>query len=320
MSNFSINKFCLRIFLKLSMNNNRLRTFVVLRNLKIFISSKYFGRIVFVVSLVLVAKKFKPAIYNFINTKIINPIVLLGYPAFYKDVNESLEKSKPEFVDLVPNAMRTSFRKILGIADSGNTGNQLWWDRMMSNILSNLDQYVIQIEDQLKDEVSKTLNDSKENITQAVIRGAQSYLHLNIDHVNAINYVHCATWKEWIRITAEDLLQAILIEVNLEIHEQTLRIISEMKMKLPSWLPQQFTSILPGELVSPPAYIPNNIIERIWKWIQELEVSILKQIHELIENEVDGTEKRLCQITEKRLRESMQLKLGFTGINMLQPL
>ena len=59
------------------------------------------------------------------------------------------------------------------------------------------------------------------------------------------------------------------------------------------------------------------LIERVWKWVVELEVAVLQQIHATIESEVAATELRLCKITEKRLRESIQEKLSFIGVVMV---
>ena len=253
------------------------------------------------------------------NNNVIDPVIALGYPLFYKDVNASLEKSKPEFADLVPNAMRASFKKVLGIAEDDGE-NSIWWNSIMNKVFFNVEEWITNVEDQMKSEVDKTLNDSKEGITQAVIRGAQNHLHLNVQHKKVLQYVYTETWKQWVRLLAEDLLQSILKEVNYEIHMQNVTLIEDMKTKLPSWLPQQLTSLLPGELIAPPAYIPANIIERVWKWVVELEVGVRLMISERIELEVQHTEKRLCDITETRLRESIQEKLSVTGINMLEPI
>ncbi len=293
-------------------------TFLI-KHSSVFLKSRHFKIILVILSSVGLFLKLKPRIYKFLNNKIIDPLIVLGYPIFYKDVDEALEKSKPEFALLVPNAMRASFKKVLGIAEDDDE-NTAWWNKIMHKVFSNVEEWIESIEDALKEEVGKTLNDSKENITLAAIRGVQNHIHLDIHHKKAIRYVYNDTWKMWVRMLAEDLLQSILVEVNNEIHTQTITIIADMKEKLPKWLPQQLTSLLPGELIAPPAYIPSNIIERVWKWIVELEVAVLTQIHERIEQEVSGTEQRLCEITEKRLRESIQKKLSFTGIDMLEPL
>eukprot|EP00835_Amoeboradix_gromovi_P000833 NODE_31_length_32452_cov_0.352672.p13 type:complete len:307 gc:universal NODE_31_length_32452_cov_0.352672:637-1557(+) len=292
---------------------------LILSNYKMFLRSRHFKIILLTVSAILLLKRFKANIYNWINGNLIDTTIALGYPLFYNDVNDALEKSKPDFANLVPNAMRASFKKVLGIAEDDNS-NQIWWNSIMHRVFFNVEEWISNIEDQMKVEVSKTLNDSKESITLAVIRGAQNHLHLDVNHKIAIRYVYSETWKHWLRMLAEDLLKSILIEVNQEIHVQTVSLIADMKTKLPKWLPQQLTSLLPGELIAPPAYIPSNLIERVWKWILELEVSVLSQIHERIEMEVDLTEKKLCQITEQRLRESIQDKLKITGLNMLEPI
>ena len=296
-----------------------IQTSQIFTNCKLFLKSRHFKIIVFVISIILLFRRFKARIYSVINDRIIDPVIALGYPLFYKDVNDALEKSKPEFADLVPNAMRTSFKKVLGIAEDDNN-NQIWWNSIMLKVFFNVEEWITNIEEQMKIEVGKTLNESKESITFAVIRGAQNHLHLHVQHKKAIRYVYSETWGKWLRLLAEDLLTSILKEVNFEIHIQTVTLIADMKTKLPKWLPQQLTALLPGELITPPAYIPANLIERVWKWIRELEAAVLIQIHEKIEAEVAKTEKSLCDITELRLRESIQEKLYFTGINMLEPI
>ena len=291
----------------------------LLCNYQLFLKSRHFKIILFAITLVISFRRFKKQIYSIMNNNVIDPVIALGYPLFYKDVNASLEKSKPEFADLVPNAMRASFKKVLGIAEDDGE-NSIWWNSIMNKVFFNVEEWITNVEDQMKSEVDKTLNDSKEGITQAVIRGAQNHLHLNVQHKKVLQYVYTETWKQWVRLLAEDLLQSILKEVNYEIHMQNVTLIEDMKTKLPSWLPQQLTSLLPGELIAPPAYIPANIIERVWKWVVELEVGVRLMISERIELEVQHTEKRLCDITETRLRESIQEKLSVTGINMLEPI
>ncbi|ORZ31394.1 hypothetical protein BCR44DRAFT_25911 [Catenaria anguillulae PL171] len=258
----------------------------------------------------------KRFVKSWIDRKIINPLVDNQVaPILRKQVDETVEKVKPELLNDVPKVFRQTLAEILGVAPIVDNEAKCGWLQPLCNaIIRPLDRIVDNVKTKAKVEVEKVLADSKVHCVNAALRSVKKQLFLD---ENSKKVLVKRGLKGWYHTKINHFMANVMTEIRPEIHIIVREMSQRYLSKLPNILQSAVNPFLPESLRTPlPQHINDRkakrgIMDAIRNKIAEWQKAILARIHDVVEDVLVGLEEQIMETVRKTTRKAVADALPF---------